>query len=94
MDTTYIITFKVKEAYLTEFSELMNNIKSSLPTVDGCNAVDIFHDKKAHSYTLVETWKTEQHHEKHIQNLIQDGTWSKVSTLLTEDPSGYYCQKM
>lgn len=73
----------------------MSSVKKDLPDVEGCHAVEIFNDiKNPHQYTLVESWAEKKLHEKHIQNLIESGSWKAISGLLATEPAGAYFNQL
>jgi quinol monooxygenase YgiN len=92
MTVRLIITFNVREERLPAFEQLMQQIKSSLPQVAGCEGVSVYRGKTDRRvFTLVETWESESAHRAHIAKLTDSGDWDVVRTLLTADPvSGYY----
>jgi len=92
MYVTFIITFDVKNEKLSDFSNLMSEVKSELPKTKGCMGVTIHNSiDKPSSYTLVETWESKESHEKHVKNLVDTGEWDNISNHLAADPvSDYY----
>ena len=68
MTVQLIISFNVKDEKLTEFEQLMQQVKSSLPRVVGCDAVHIYHSKAdRRAFTLIETWQSEKAHRAHVE---------------------------
>jgi quinol monooxygenase YgiN len=94
MATNVIITFKTKPEKLAEFKEILKSVKSDLPTVSGCKGVQIFRStKNSNTFTLVESWDSEESHKKHIKGVIESGTWETITSHLECDPdSSYYTE--
>jgi quinol monooxygenase YgiN len=94
MSIKVIITFKAKPDKLDDFKLILNSVKTELPTVSGCHAVQIYSDtKEAGVFTLVEHWESEEAHKKHIKNVVDSGVWESLSLHLSCDPqSSYYTE--
>ena len=92
MSIKCIIHFNVKNEMKSGFFNIMNNVKSELPLVNGCLGVNIHNSiENPNLYTLVETWETREQHEQHIKNLFDSGQWETINQLLVTDPiSGYF----
>jgi quinol monooxygenase YgiN len=92
MNIQLIITFNVREEKLPAFEQLMQQVKSSLPHVTGCENVRVYRSKADRCvFTLVETWESESAHRAHFMRLVQSGDWDFVRSHLSGDPaSGYY----
>jgi len=91
MDAHLIITFTVKTDRVTAFSEIMRQVKSDLPKIDGCKAVRIFNDKSnACVFSLIETWTSEERHKAHIDSFMKSGGWDHLSSHLACDPVSSY----
>ncbi|MGL1921216.1 MAG: antibiotic biosynthesis monooxygenase [Hyphomicrobiales bacterium] len=91
MSITFIIKFNVNTADLTNFNAIMQDVKTGLPQVEGCNHVEIYQNAETDtSFTLVENWQTKQAHQTHIENLSNNGEWDKIAKLLSADPDGHY----
>lgn len=70
----------------------MQQVKSSLPQVTGCEGVGIYRGKADRRvFTLLETGESESAHRAPIATLTESGDRDVVRTLLTGDPvSGYH----
>ena len=92
MNVICIIHFNVKKQYQSEFSLMMKNVKSELPTVKGCLKVDVHNNiEDPGQYILVESWKTKQEHELHVKSMLDSGQWNDISQMMkTEPTSAYY----
>lgn len=91
MSVTLIIHFEVKKDKQEEFTNIMGSVKKDLPSVNGCINVGIFKNvTKPQNYTLVETWDSREHHEQHVNQLIESGSWGHISALLAKDPLSDY----
>ena len=94
MATNVIITFKAKPEKLVEFKEILKSVKSDLPTISGCEGVQIFSDiKNPNTFTLVESWSSEEAHKEHIRGVVESGVWEAIASHLECDPeSSYYVE--
>jgi quinol monooxygenase YgiN len=94
MKTNVIIKFKAKPEKLLDFKKILESVKLDLPTVCGCEGVQIFCDtKNPNTFTLVETWDSEKSHKKHIEGVIESGAWEDLALHLECDPeSSYYTE--
>lgn len=92
MTINVIITFKSKPEKLTEFVNLLNQAKTDLPKVAGCEVFRVFNDvNDPCTFSLVETWTSEIDHKNNFENMVASGFWSYLATHLACDPtSGYY----
>lgn len=86
-----IITFEVKEEKLDSFKGIMSDVKSSLPQVEGCQSVAVYHDLANSSvFTLVEAWDSREAHQRHIESVVQSGDWDFIAAHLKQDPVSSY----
>lgn len=94
MKVNVVITFNVKENKLESFKRIMNDVKINLPTVDGCDSVQIFNDNENPAvFTLVEEWSSKELHKNHLNGVVESGDWTHISQHLTADPiSSYFTQ--
>ena len=94
MSVRVIVTFKSRPENLATFSELLRAAKRELPSVAGCEAVDVLtRVDDPHVFTLVETWRDEASHQAHVQRLVRDGVWSHIEAhLAAPAESAYYTE--
>ena len=94
MSVQLIVTFNVAAEKLSAFVQIMQQVKSSLPRVPGCEAVRIFNSTSdPRVFVLVETWESEHAHRVHIRSVIDSGGWDHLRSHLACDPaSGYYAE--
>ncbi len=92
MSVQLIITFTVAAGKLPEFAPIMQQLKSSLPRVPGCQGVRMFNGMTDdHVFVLIETWESAEAHRAHIAHVIESGGWDHLRAHLECDPvSGYY----
>lgn len=91
MSVQLIITFNVAGGKLPAFVQIMQQVKSSLPQVAGCEAVRIFNDfADDHVFILVETWESAEAHRAHIENAVASGGWAHLRAHLACDPASSY----
>lgn len=95
MTTNVIITFTVKPEKRSGFVEILNSVKRDLPTVEGCNGVQIYSDKANESvFTLIENWDSEDAHQKHIAGVVESSGWETIASHLAKDPESSYFYKL
>jgi quinol monooxygenase YgiN len=94
MRVQLIITFTVAAGKLPAFVQIMQQVKSSLPQVAGCEAVRIFNSNADERvFVLVETWESAEAHRVHIANVVASGGWEQLRAQLACDPvSAYYSE--
>lgn len=94
MSTAVIVTFKSKPEKRADFHELLVQAKRVLPSVAGCEVFRVFNDvNDPCTFTLVETWASEQDHKNNIESMVASGFWAHLAEHLACDPiSGYYCE--
>ncbi len=87
-----IVDFEVKKQKVIDFINILMNIKTGLPKVEGCTGVDVFKSALVdNKFTLVETWQSKVFHQAHLNRLSDDGTWDMLASHLSKDPvSNYY----
>ena len=94
-DIHVIIVFKIKKEKIKSFLDIMKDVKKLLPSVDGCEGVNIYQDKDdKYSVTLVERWNSEEAHKKHLKHVVDSGDWTYISSHLSEDPKSHYYNKI
>jgi quinol monooxygenase YgiN len=95
MSIKVIVKFNVKSEKLDGFSTILENVKSDLPRVDGCQGVCICRSiTNANQFTLVETWKSKKLHQDHFAKIIEDGVWSYISDHLSTEPESDYYENL
>lgn len=92
MSIHLLVTFTAKPDKVSAFSEILEQVKFDLPKKDGCQGVRILHKVGNHrEFTLLETWKSEDFHKRHIEEVIESGGWEFILSHLTSEPvSSYY----
>jgi len=95
MSIKLIISFEVNNNDLAEFEGILKKVKFDLPKVNGCLGVSIYKSKSSvNKFTLVETWETKGDHERHVDHLVEDGSWDAISRLLSSPPTSDYFTEM
>jgi quinol monooxygenase YgiN len=90
-----IITFVVKRESVAAFRSILADVKATLPTVPGCNAVKIFNDSThGHLFVLVERWDSEAAHRHHIDQVVSSGAWDRIASHLETTPVSSYYREM
>lgn len=84
------VTFKAKPEHSITFEDVMQSVKTDLPTVEGCNSVRIMrHKDDPLTYTLIEDWTEQKLHEVHINGLVTSGLWDNIEAMLSEAPTSF-----
>ncbi len=95
MSINLIITLKAKKNKLMAFTEIMTQVKTDLPNIEGCENVRIFQDTKDPCvFCLIERWGSEEQHKSHIEEFTQSGGWEHMSPHLISDPTMRYCREI
>lgn len=90
-----IITFEAKPERASAFAELMQQVKQSLPSADGCRGVQLFgHGDNACMFTLVESWESRSKNEAHIAGVVASGAWDAMAAELAGAPVSCYCNEL
>ncbi len=87
MSIHLIITLKAKKSRLAAFTEIMMQVKTDLPAIEGCKSVRIFKNtRNPCTFSLIETWDSEERHKSHLKEFTRSGGWEHMSLHLTSDP--------
>jgi quinol monooxygenase YgiN len=90
-----IITFEAKPERASAFAELMNQVKQSLPSANGCWGVRLFgRSDNDCVFTLVESWESQRHHQAHIAGAVASGAWDALAGELVGAPVSCYCREL
>ncbi|HWT17436.1 MAG TPA: antibiotic biosynthesis monooxygenase family protein [Variovorax sp.] len=90
-----IITFEAKPERASAFAEIMQQVKQSLPSTDGCRGVRLFgHGDNGCVFTLFESWESRSHHQAHIAGVVSSGAWDAMAAELARDPVSCYCDEL
>jgi len=90
-----IITFEAKPERASAFAELMQQVKQSLPSADGCRGVQLFGRADNDCvFTLVESWESRGHHQAHIAGVVSSGAWDTMEAELSGPPLSSYCNEL
>ena len=90
-----IITFEAKPERASAFAELMQQVKQSLPSADGCRGVQLFgHGDNDCMFTLVESWESRSKHQAHIAGVVSSGAWDTMEAELAGPPLSCYCNEL
>jgi quinol monooxygenase YgiN len=91
MSVNLLINFYAKPERLNAFQELLQGVKTGLPTVEGCRGVRIYHNlDHPLMFTLVETWDSKEQHARHIKDVVDSGQWAQLAEHLSAEPSSSY----
>ncbi|MDO3385468.1 antibiotic biosynthesis monooxygenase family protein [Gilvimarinus sp. SDUM040013] len=95
MSIQVIVQLSAKEDKQDSFRKLMASAKKDLPTVNGCQSVNIYHKtSNPLEATLVETWESTEHHHQFLDNAVKSGARDTLKEHLQEEPISNYYQKM
>ncbi len=91
MSIKFIITFQAKEDAIRDLSEVMRQVKTDLPNIEGCEGVQVLRNAVNPSvFTLVEAWESKNRHLENSQKLADSGAWDQIVDLLVSAPAGNY----
>lgn len=91
MSLHFIISFQVQQQKRQAFEDLLHQVKTDLPKVEGCTGVTILSNLEDPThFTLVETWESREQHQANSQKLAASGDWDYILGLLDEEPSGIH----
>lgn len=95
MPEKLIIRFNVKQEKLLSFRNIMDDVKTQLAKIPGCNSVNIFNDtENIAEFVLIEDWDSKEEHAAHVQNLIASGQWQLIAEHLASDPTSSYYKEI
>ncbi len=90
-----IVTFEASGEKLAAFRQILQQVKTDLPQVSGCQAVRIFNSTaNERVFTLVETWESESAHRAHIEHVVRSGGWEHIRAHLVSDPLSSYLREV
>jgi quinol monooxygenase YgiN len=88
-----IVTFEASGEKLAAFRQILQQVKTDLPQVPGCQAVRIFNSTTNERVFTLETWETESAHRAHIERVVQTGGWEHIRAHLVSDPLSSYLRE-
>lgn len=91
MSVTLVVQLVVKPESIGEIARTLEEVKSYLPKVDGCETVRIYRgldDRRV--FTLVEEWTSREKHETYQKNVAEAGGWGHFVKHLASDPISVY----
>lgn len=95
MGVNLVISFSVKPEKQNAFREIMQGVKTGLPTVQGCRGVRVYNSlDNPLVFTLVETWDSRELHAQHIKQVIDSGQWRQIVEHLSAEPTSSYFTEM
>lgn len=95
MATQLIVSFVAKPERVSDFLALLQNVKTSLPKVPGCEAVTMYQDEERPTrFVLVETWASREQHQAHVRDMQRLGHWDALVSHLSTDPVYSYHRKL
>ncbi|HKU36989.1 MAG TPA: antibiotic biosynthesis monooxygenase family protein [Polyangiales bacterium] len=95
MNINVVVTFKVQASKIDAFRELMDSVKTHLPTVSGCDGVRIMQSvEDPRLFTLVERWDSKEKHRTHIAMLVASGQWERIREYLAAEPLSHYAAEL
>jgi quinol monooxygenase YgiN len=91
MSITLLVTLVAKPESVEEIARVLEDVKSYLPRVDGCESVRICRglDDPA-VFTLIESWSSREKHETYQRGVAEAGGWSHFLVHLGSDPVSVY----
>lgn len=91
MSITLIVTLEAKPDAIAEIARTLEEVKSYLPKVDGCESVRIIRaiDDPA-TFTLIEEWTSRAAHEAYQRGVAEDGGWEHFTRHLAREATSVY----
>lgn len=91
MSVTLLVTLVSKPESIPEITRTLEEVKSYLPKVDGCESVRICRaiDDPA-TFTLIEEWSSRADHEAYQRGVAEDGGWEHFTRHLVGDATSVY----
>jgi quinol monooxygenase YgiN len=91
MPVTLLVTLVAKPESISEITGVLEEVKSYLPKVDGCESVRICRaiDDPA-TFTLIEEWSSRAAHEAYQRGVAEQGGWGHFTRHLEGDAVSVY----
>ena len=91
MPVTLLVTLVAKPESISEITGVLEEVKSYLPKVDGCESVRICRaiDDPA-TFTLIEEWSSRAAHEASQRGVAAQGGWGHFTRHLEGDAVSVY----
>jgi quinol monooxygenase YgiN len=88
---TLIVTLVAKPESISEIAGVLEEVKSYLPKVEGCESVRICRaiDDPA-AFTLIEEWTSREAHEAYQRGVAEAGGWDHFTRHLASDAVSVY----
>jgi quinol monooxygenase YgiN len=91
MSITLLVTLVVKPESIPEIARTLEEVKSYLPKVDGCESVRICRGlDDPTTFTLIESWSSRAKHEAYQRGVAEAGGWGHFLCHLASDPVSVY----
>ncbi|MEY4564257.1 MAG: hypothetical protein RLZZ618_3534 [Pseudomonadota bacterium] len=95
MGVHLVINFNILPERRDSFIAVLKGVKASLPTVPGCQGVQVYHHLDAPlNFTLVETWDSREVHGQHVQHLVASGQWDGIASHFATEPVSSYAVEL
>ncbi len=91
MPITLLVTLTAKPESVSEITRTLEDVKSYLPKVEGCESVRICRslDDPA-TFTLIEEWSSRAAHEAYQRGVAEQGGWDHFTRHLTQEALSVY----
>ncbi len=91
MSITLLVTLVARPESIPEIARTLEEVKSYLPKVDGCESVRIVRglDDPA-VFTLIESWTSRAKHEAYQRGVAEAGGWGHFTRHLASDAVSVY----
>ncbi len=91
MSITLLVTLVARPGSIAEIARTLEEVKSYLPKVDGCESVRIVRglDDPA-LFTLIESWSSRAKHETYQRGVAEAGGWGHFTRHLVGDAVSVY----
>ncbi len=93
MSTNVIVTYNVKPEALPLFATIVQQVKMTLPLVEGCEGLTVYNSTQTPTiFTLVEKWTSQEAHQAHIKKITDAGMWDQLMALVEKVEHDYFTQ--
>lgn len=91
MSITLLVTLVAKPESIAEIERVLEEVKSYLPKVDGCESVRICRAlDDPTTFTLIEEWTSRADHETYQRGVAEAGGWGHFTRHLVGDAVSVY----
>ncbi len=91
MSITLLVTLVARPESLAEIERTLEEVKSYLPEVEGCESLRICRAlDDPTTFTLIEGWSSRAAHETYQRGVAEAGGWGHFTKHLAQEPLSVY----